>query len=125
MLKEGMTLTIEKIVGANETAKCLCSGAADVFSTPMLIAFMENASFLLAGKELADGESTVGTTVNVAHLKANAIGDKITCTATLEKLEGKKLTFNVVVKYGDEIVGEGTHGRYIINFAKFMSNIKR
>ena len=91
MLKEGMSLTLEKIVSENETAAKIASGALNVFATPILIAFMENASFELVQKELPTGETTVGTSVNIKHLKANLIGDKIKCVSVLEKIDGKKL----------------------------------
>ncbi|MGL5541954.1 MAG: thioesterase family protein, partial [Fusobacteriaceae bacterium] len=77
MLKEGMELVIEKTVNENETAAKVASGALEVFSTPMLIAFMENTAFQLAQGELSDELTTVGTSVNIKHLKANLVGDKL------------------------------------------------
>jgi len=125
MLKEGMTLVEEKIVEEKETAKNIGSGNVDVYSTPMMIALMENTALKLAQKELEEGLATVGITVNIKHLKANAIGDKVTCTATLEKIDGKKLSFYVKVTHEDELIGEGTHDRFIIDEKKFMEKVKR
>ena len=121
MLKEGMSLTLEKIVSENETAAKIASGALNVFATPIL---MENASFELVQKELPTGETTVGTSVNIKHLKANLIGDKIKCVSVLEKIDGKKLEFSVKVYHGDTLVGEGTHGRFIVNEEKFLNKLK-
>jgi len=67
----------------------------------------------------------VGLSANLKHLKANAVGDKITCTARLDKIEGKKLTFHITVDYAGELVGEAVHERYIINMEKFMAKMKR
>lgn len=125
MLKEGIMLTEEKIVEERETAKNIGSGTVEVYSTPMMIAFMENTALRLVQSELAEGEATVGTSVNITHLKANAVGDKVKCTAVLEKIEGKKLSFFVKVTYNNEIIGEGTHDRFIINEKKFMEKVKR
>ncbi|MGF6907318.1 thioesterase family protein [Fusobacterium sp. PH5-44] len=125
MLKEGMILTEDKVVEEKETAKNIGSGNVEVYSTPMMIAFMENTALKLVQNELADGEATVGTAVNITHLKANAVGDKVKCTAILEKIEGKKLSFLVKVTYNDEVIGEGTHERFIINEKKFMEKVKR
>ena len=125
MLKEGISLTLEKIVNENETASKVASGTLDVFSTPMLIAFMENAAFQLVQSELDEESSTVGISINAKHLKANLVGDKLSCVATLTSIEGKKLTFSVQVFYMDTLVGEGEHSRYIINKKKFLENIKR
>ncbi|MEG1098866.1 MAG: thioesterase family protein [Cetobacterium sp.] len=125
MLKEGLVFSQEKIVQENETAAVLGSGGVDVFSTPMLIAFMENTAYKLVQEHLEKGDSTVGTVVNIEHLKANLVGDKLKCQATLKKIEGKKLEFEVLVSFGEEIVGKGSHTRYIVNLEKFLGKLKR
>ncbi|MGL4403282.1 MAG: thioesterase family protein [Fusobacteriaceae bacterium] len=124
MLKEGMELVIEKIVNENETAAKVASGALEVFSTPMLIAFMESTAFQLAQGELSDELTTVGTSVNIKHLKANLVGDKLLCKAVLLKVDGKKLGFSVKVTQDGVVVGEGEHNRYIINTAEFLAKLK-
>ena len=113
MLKEGMSLTLEKIVNENETAAKIASGALNVFATPILIAFMENTSFELVQKELPAGETTVGIS-----------GDKIRCISILEKIDGKKLEFSVKVYHKDTLVGEGKHERFIVNEEKFLNKLK-
>ncbi|WP_300390462.1 thioesterase family protein [Fusobacterium sp.] len=125
MLKEGMTLTQQKVVKESETAAKVASGALEVFSTPMLIAFMENTAFNLAQKELGEGETTVGISVNIKHMKANLVGDEVVCTATLEKVDGKRLDFSVKVLHGETLVGEGEHSRFIINEEKFLAKLKK
>ncbi|MGY0394592.1 thioesterase family protein [Fusobacterium sp.] len=125
MLKEGMTLTQQKVVNESETAAKVASGALEVFSTPMLIAFMENTAFNLAQKELGEGETTVGISVNIKHMKANLVGDEVVCTATLEKVDGKRLDFSVKVLHGETLVGEGEHSRFIINEEKFLAKLKK
>lgn len=119
-----MKLVLEKTVRAEETAAKVASGALEVFSTPMLIAFMENTAFNLAQKELETGDTTVGISINIKHLKANLIGDLLKCEALLTKIEGKKLFFQVKVTFGEDIVGEGEHIRYIVNEKKFIERIR-
>lgn len=125
MLKEGMQLIQSKVVNESETAAKVASGALEVFSTPMLIAFMENTAFNLAQKELAEGDTTVGISVNIKHLKANLIGDKLSCIVTLEKIDGKKLDFSVKVLHGETVVGEGEHSRFIVNEKKFLEKLNK
>lgn len=125
MLKEGMQLIQSKVVNESETAAKVASGALEVFSTPMLIAFMENTAFNLAQKELVEGDTTVGISVNIKHLKANLIGDKLSCIATLEKIDGKKLDFSVKVLHGETVVGEGEHSRFIVNEKKFLEKLNK
>ena len=125
MLKEGMNFTQSKVVKESETAAKVASGALEVFSTPMLIAFMESTAFTLAQKELGEGDTTVGISVNIKHLKANLIGDELTCTATLDKIEGRKLTFIVEAKDTHKVIGKGIHERFIINNEKFMNKLQK
>lgn len=102
MLKEGITLTLEKVVKAEETAAKVASGALEVFSTPMLIAFMEQTSFELAQQYMKEGDTTVGVSVNIKHLKANLVGDRLKCISTLEKIDGKRLDFSVKVYHNEK-----------------------
>ncbi len=124
MLEKGMTLSMEHVVKENETAAKVASGALEVFSTPLMIGFMENVAFSLAEKELNEGETTVGVSVNIKHLRANLVGDKLKCTAVLENIEGKRLDFDVKVCFGDIVVGEGKHSRFIVNTEKFLSKLR-
>lgn len=124
MLKEGITLALEKVVKAEETAAKVASGALEVFSTPMLIAFMEQTSFELAQQYMKEGDTTVGVSVNIKHLRANLVGDKLKCISTLEKIDGKRLDFSVKVYYNESVVGEGEHSRFIVNEEKFLGKLK-
>lgn len=125
MLREGMELTLKKVVTPADTAAKVASGALEVFSTPMMIAFMENTAFELAQRELSAGETTVGISVNIRHMRANLIGDELQCKAVITKIEGKKLHYTVEVTFSGEVVGGGDHVRYIVNEKKFLENIKK
>ncbi len=125
MLREGMELTLNKVVSSADTAARVASGALEVFSTPMMIAFMENTAFELAQRELSAGETTVGISVNIKHMRANLIGDELLCKAVLTKIEGKKLHYTVEVTFSGEVVGCGDHVRYIVDEKKFLENIKK
>lgn len=125
MLKEGMKLSYKKVIGPEETAAKAAPGALEVFGTPMLIGFMEKVCLDLAAKEISSEESTVGISVNMKHLKANNVGDEISCEAVLTKVEGKKLTFELKAYFGEELIGEATHERFIINIDKFLSKLKK
>lgn len=124
MLKEGITLTLEKVVKAEETAAKVASGALEVFSTPMLIAFMEQTSFELAQQYMKEGDTTVGVSVNIKHLKANLVGDRLKCISILEKIDGKRLDFSVKVYHNENVVGEGEHSRFVVNEEKFLGKLK-
>ncbi|MBV7276383.1 thioesterase family protein [Clostridiaceae bacterium UIB06] len=123
-VKEGITSTIETCVTENDTARKLGSGNLDVFSTPMMIALMENTSKSCVDLHLPYGYTTVGIEVNVKHLKASVVGMKIRCEALLTKVEGKRLFFNVQAWDEAGKIGEGTHARYIVNSEDFMKRVQ-
>jgi predicted thioesterase len=85
-----------------------------------MIALMENAAMNVALDGLPEGYNTVGTSVNIKHVKAPPVGQVVKSTAKLIKVDGNKLEF--AVEAYDEVgkIGFGTHGRYIIETAKFM-----
>ncbi len=120
----GITLTVSKKVTQKDTAASYCSGLLDVFSTPAMIALMEQTSMKAVLDCLNDGEGTVGTEVHVKHLKAVPVGEDVTCTSVLKAVDGRKLTFAVDVFNSSGKIGEGTHERYIINNERFMEKIK-
>lgn len=116
------TVTVK--VTKENCASAIGSGALDVFATPSMIALMENAACEAIKASLQPGESSVGTKVNISHLKASALEDTITATATLTEIDGRRLVFEVVANDSKGIIGEGTHERFIINVEKFLSKLK-
>lgn len=123
-MKIGDKGTVTVKVTKENCASAIGSGALDVFATPSMIALMENAACEAIKASLQPGESSVGTKVNISHLKASALEDTITATATLTEIDGRRLVFEVVANDSKGIIGEGTHERFIINIEKFLSKLK-
>ncbi len=117
----GMVGNAEITVDINNTAKTMGSGDLEVFATPSMVALMEKAATLAIKECLSDGYTTVGTMINVKHLAATPIGVKVTATATLIEVDGKRLIFKVEAFDGTEKIGEGQHERFIINADRFMN----
>ena len=123
-MKIGDKGTVTVKVTKENCASAIGAGALDVFATPSMIALMENAACEAIKASLQPGESSVGTKVNISHLKASALEDTITATATLTEIDGRRLVFEVVANDSKGIIGEGTHERFIINAEKFLSKLK-
>lgn len=123
-VKEGMNSTMEITVSENETAAKVGSGNLYVFSTPSMIALMENTAKSAVGLHLPLGFDTVGIEVSIKHLKSTPVGMKVRSEAVVTKKEGKKLTFSVQVWDEQGKIGEGIHIRYIINIEDFMKRVR-
>ena len=57
--------------------------------------------------ELAEGSTSVGYRVQLDHLAPTAVGGKVRAEATLESIEGRRLTFRVSVNDGHGLVAAG------------------
>lgn len=119
-LKIGMTGRVERIVAESDTAMAFGSGDVKVFATPMMIGIMENAALRAVDPNLPQGLATVGTHLDVKHLAATPVGMKVWAEAELIEIEGKRLTFSIKAYDEEDLIGEGTHQRYIIAFEKFV-----
>ena len=123
MLEIGLTHTSNLVVADGNTAIALGSGDMPVLATPAMMALMENAAMLAVASELEDGETTVGGHIESSHLRPTPVGTEVAATATLEKIDGRKLYYKIVVSQGETIIGEGTHLRFIVNREKFLSKL--
>ncbi len=133
MLEVGLKHTSELIVSDALTAIQMGSGDMPVLATPAMMALMENAAMLAVADELPEGSlrakrtsssgTTVGGHIESSHLKPTKIGDKVSATAEVTKVDGKKIEFKVSAYSGDALLGEGTHLRFIVDRERFMSKL--
>lgn len=125
MITEGLTHTSTLIVTAQDTALYQGSGDMEVLATPRMMALMENAAMLAVKDELPEGSTTVGGHIESSHLRPSKVGAEITATATVTKVEGKKIYFDIKAQMNDIIIGEGTHLRFIVDREKFLSRLQQ
>lgn len=114
----------EKVVYENTAAK-FGSGLVEVYATPAMITLMEKTSMLSVLSHLPQGFNTVGTEVNIKHIKATPLGHTIQCRSELIEVDGRKLVFKVSAKDDDGDIGHGTHTRFIIETEKFLAKLKK
>lgn len=119
-LEPGLKGSASVQVVHENTAAVVGSGSLEVFATPMMIALMENAALNTVKPFLAEGEGTVGTEIKVTHDAPTPIGETVVAEAELIEVDRRKLVFSVLARVGDEIIGKGTHTRFIINEERFL-----
>ncbi|MGN6570605.1 MAG: thioesterase family protein [Pseudolabrys sp.] len=94
-----------------------------VFATPMMVTIMENAALNAIRDYLEPGESAVGTVVNVRHLAATPVGHQVTATATVTKVDGRRIEFDVSARDEIEEIGVGTHERMLVDMARLSNRL--
>ncbi len=123
MIQEGLTHTSQLTVTEAVTATSMGSGDLPVLATPAMMALMENAAMLAVAPHLPEGSTTVGGHISASHIKPTPVGETVTATATVTKVDGKKIEFEVKAHWGDVLLGEGSHLRFIVDREKFMSRL--
>lgn len=102
------------------TAAAMHSGSLQVFSTPYMVALMEQASCELLQQLLPEGITSVGTALDIQHLAATAVGAPVRAVATLTSFDGRKATFDVEAYDNAGLIGKGSHERFSIKVDKFL-----
>jgi len=123
MVNPGKSATVSTVVNEMNVAKAVGSGSLEVFSTPMMIALMEQAACECLEGSLEIGQTSVGIHISAEHLAASGLGKTISATAVVEEVEGRKIVFSVSAGDGVNEIGRGTHTRVVVNEEKFMSRV--
>lgn len=122
-LKTGIKGNEELIVKYEDTAANLGSGLVEVYATPAMVALMEKTCLKSVLAFLPEGYGTVGTKINIAHIKATPKNMKVFCESELIEVDGRRLLFKLTAKDEEAEIGSGTHERFIIDVKKFMSKL--
>ena len=112
-------MEINRKVEKSGLASVMKSGSLEVLATPQMIAWMEEAACLCL--DLEEGSTSVGTRMNVEHLKASPLGADIRIVANIVKQEGRKVSFEVEAYQDDALIGKGVHERFIVQAEKFVN----
>jgi fluoroacetyl-CoA thioesterase len=123
-LQPGLTGTASGTVTADLTAAALGSGNVNVYSTPALIALLEAAAINALDGHLDEGQTSVGTSLDVKHTSATPVGMSVQATATLREIDGRRLVFEVSASDEVELIGQGTHERFIVDQARFEARVR-
>lgn len=121
MIETGKKERKELIVTNEMTASKVGSGGLDVFATPALIALAEKTALESISAYLEEGQSTVGTKIEISHIAATPVGMKVYCETELVEIDRRRLAFSVNVYDEIEKVAVGTHERFIVDDEKFMA----
>jgi predicted thioesterase len=123
-LSPGLHGSAKLLVTDSDTAIALRSGEVAVLGTPRLIALVEEAAVTAVGDRLPAGQTTVGMRVQIDHLAPTNVGSSVAAEATLEKVEGRRLTFTVSVNDQCGLVAAGKVTRVIVETDRFLDKAR-
>ena len=117
---EGREREARFVVAKEDTALIVGSGTLLVLATPRLISKIENLAMSMVQEELGEGETTVGTNVNINHIRATPVGCCVKVVSKVVKVDGRKIVYEVCAYDDVEKIAEGTHERYILDVDRFF-----
>ena len=100
-----------RVVREQDTAAKLGSGLASAYSTPSMVALMENASVAAIAPEMSVGQTSVGIEISVKHVAPTPVGMHVRARAVLLKIDGSRVKFKLEAWDDKERIGEGVHTR--------------
>jgi fluoroacetyl-CoA thioesterase len=124
-MSEPVTATVVRTVGSAETAAVVGSGSLPVLGTPYLLAWSEAATCASVAPALGEGETSVGTRVELEHVRASVVGTTLEVTATPVHADGRLHRFSVVAREADggRVVGTGEITRVVVDAERFLARL--
>lgn len=119
-LATGLRGDAKLVVTEADTARSLGSGEVDVLGTPRLVALCEEATCVALHEVLGPNCTSVGMRVQVDHLQPTPVGDQVLAEAVLERIEGRRLMFNVSASDPRGLVAAGKVTRVVVDRDRFM-----
>jgi fluoroacetyl-CoA thioesterase len=115
--------TLKFTVTDDDTALAVGSGSLPVLGTPRLLAWCEAATCAEIEPALADGETSVGTRVQLEHLAASPVGAELEVSATTAYVDGRLHRFTVAARHAADgkVVASGEVTRVVVDAARFSA----
>ncbi|MFF4173279.1 thioesterase family protein [Streptomyces sp. NPDC001744] len=96
-----------------------------VLATPVLLWLSEIAAMKVVEQAVGEGDMTVGLAHDSGHLAPTPVGDEVTVSATLTRVDGRELVFDVEARDSEAVVLRGRHTRALIDRKRFVARIDR
>lgn len=125
MLESGIKGSQSIVVKKANCAKAMGSGTLEVFATPAMIALMEQTAWQSVTPYLEEGQTTVGTKLDISHFSPTPLGATVTCKSVLTQVDGRRLVFDVTASDDDVIIGKGRHERFIVEADSFQKKANK
>lgn len=123
-LTPGASGRAERAVADDDTGRAVGSSDMPVLATPVLLAVGEAATIDAIEGCLPANSTSVSMRLHFDHVRPVPVGGTVFATASLERVEGRRLTFTVEARDGDgDLVGSGRIVRVIVDRQRFTDRI--
>ena len=122
-LEIGLSATLERVVGEEDTAAALGSGSLAVLATPRLLAWCEAATCAALTEVLGEGRTSVGTRVTLEHVAPSPVGALVSVSASIVHVDGKLVRFTVAARQRGKLVGSGEVTRVVVDAERFRARV--
>ncbi len=95
-----------------------------VLATPVMILAMENAALNAIRSHLEPGESALGTAIDIRHLAATPVGQRVTAEAEVIEVDGGRIVFALTAHDETEQIGRGTHERMVVDVQRLAQRME-
>lgn len=123
-LRPGLEHDLERVVTRELSVQGL-RGVPPVLATAEMIRLMEIAAHLLLEPFYEEGESSVGTKVDVRHTAATPLGMRVRAHAKLVAIDRNRYSFDVTAFDEQGEIGCGTHERTVIDVVRFRASVEK
>jgi predicted thioesterase len=121
---EAGTATERQLIVDKERTISFLGEDLRIYATPRLVDDIERTCLDYLLTFLDEGENTVGAAVDIRHVGATLQGMSVSIVATVTRIEGRSITFNVEVRDDVELVATAAHTRVVVNVAKLRSRVQ-
>lgn len=96
-----------------------------VFATAYLVGLIEWVCMQALDAHLEPGEQSVGTAIGVTHTAATPVGLTVKVTVRIVGVQGRRVRFEVRAEDDAELIGEGSHERFVIVRERFLEGVAK
>jgi fluoroacetyl-CoA thioesterase len=109
-----------------DTAAALGSGSLPVLATPRLLAWCEAVTCAEIEGALAEGQTSVGTRIQLEHLTASPVGAELEVSATTAYVDGRLHRFTVAARHTSDgrVVASGEVTRVVVDAERFLGRLQ-
>lgn len=116
---------LEHTVEQQDLADAFGNPGVRVLATPALLGVVELTAHNALLPYLPDGWVTLGTMVELQHLKATPPGFRLRAVSVIRSVDRRRVLFDVEVRDDMEVVGRARHERFCLPEAEFLERVRQ